>query len=126
MEMTLKNALLQMVSRQVSGKSRVAFSLSLFLVSVPDVDECAESPAVCDGQGECENTLGSYKCVCRAGYRGNGTHCAGKQLPLTSLHGKLPVSCRRGSACLCARVLMLAVMPSIKMIPNGRMIIIEC
>lgn len=58
--------------------------LSLSPVSVPDVDECAESPAVCDGQGVCENTLGSYKCVCRPGYRGNGTHCEGRQLALTS------------------------------------------
>lgn len=59
----------------------------------PDVDECTESPAVCDGQGVCENTLGSFKCICRPGYRGNGTHCEGKQLLLTSLHGKsvLPV-----------------------------------
>lgn len=57
-------------------------------LSVPDVDECLESPAVCDGQGVCENTLGSYKCVCRPGYRGNGTHCEGKQLMQMSLHGK--------------------------------------
>lgn len=57
--------------------------------SVPDVDECTESPAVCDGRGVCENTLGSYKCVCRPGYRGNGTHCEGKQLAPTSLHGKI-------------------------------------
>lgn len=84
------------------------------------MDECTESPAVCDGQGVCENTLGSYKCVCRPGYRGNGTHCEGKQLVLTSLDGKLT-----GSVSLCARVLMLAVMPSIKMIPSGRIIIIE-
>lgn len=27
----------------------------------------------------CENTLGGYKCVCEPGYRGNGTHCEGKQ-----------------------------------------------
>lgn len=87
-------------------------------LSVPDVDECTESPAVCAGQGVCENTLGSYKCVCRPGYRGNGTHCEGKQLVLTSLHGEL-CFLSTGSASLCACVLMLAVMPSIKMIPSG-------
>ncbi|MEQ2215289.1 hypothetical protein XENOCAPTIV_030157 [Xenoophorus captivus] len=36
-----------------------------------------ESPGLCDGQGVCENTLGSYKCICQPGYRGNGTHCEG-------------------------------------------------
>ena len=50
------------------------------LVSDPDVDECAERPAVCDGPVVCENTIGSYKCVCPPGYRGNSTHCEGKLL----------------------------------------------
>lgn len=53
--------------------------LSRVLVSVPDVDECVENPAACSGHSVCENTLGGYKCVCAAGYRGNGTHCEGKQ-----------------------------------------------
>lgn len=88
------------------------------------MDECAESPAVCDGQGVCENTLGSYKCVCRPGYRGNGTHCEGKQLVLTSLRGKL-CFLQTGSAYLCACVLMLPVMPSIKNFPSGRIMFIE-
>lgn len=87
-------------------------------VSVPDVDECIESPVACDGRSVCENTLGSYECVCRPGYRGNGTHCEGKQLVLTSLRGKL-CFLWTGSASLCARVLMLAVIPSIKIIPSG-------
>ncbi len=43
-----------------------------------DVDECVEEQHVCVGRGECENTLGSYRCVCQRGYRGNGTHCAGE------------------------------------------------
>lgn len=33
-----------------------------------------------DGPGLCDNTLGSYKCVCPAGYQGNGTHCEGNSL----------------------------------------------
>lgn len=44
----------------------------------PDIDECVELEDVCTNQGECENTFGSYKCVCTHGYRGNGTHCTGK------------------------------------------------
>lgn len=54
-------------------------NLSCVLVSVPDVNECVENPAACGGHSVCENTLGGYKCVCEAGYRGNGTHCEGKQ-----------------------------------------------
>lgn len=38
-----------------------------------------ENPGTCGGHSVCENTLGGYKCVCAAGYRGNGTHCEGKQ-----------------------------------------------
>uniref|UniRef100_A0A3Q4A914 EGF-like domain-containing protein n=1 Tax=Mola mola TaxID=94237 RepID=A0A3Q4A914_MOLML len=53
---------------------------SSLLVSDPDVDECVERPAVCDGPVVCENTMGSYKCVCPPGYRGNGSHCEGKLL----------------------------------------------
>lgn len=60
-------------------------SLSLSFSYVPDVDECLESPAVCgDGPGLCDNTLGSYKCVCPAGYQGNGTHCEGSSLASVS------------------------------------------
>lgn len=56
-------------------------------ISVPDVDECLENPAACGGHSVCENTLGGYKCVCAAGYRGNSTHCEGKQ---TCPHVPLP------------------------------------
>lgn len=65
-------------------------SLRLPFSSVPDVDECLEGPAVCgDGPGVCENTLGSYKCACPAGYRGNGTHCEGSSLAFVSVHVKI-------------------------------------
>ncbi|KAK1805472.1 hypothetical protein P4O66_019772, partial [Electrophorus voltai] len=40
-----------------------------------DVDECVQLEGVCTDRGECENILGSYKCVCSRGYHGNGTHC---------------------------------------------------
>lgn len=94
--------------------------MSLY-ISVPDVDECMKSPELCDGQGVCENTLGSYKCICRPGYQGNGTHCEGNQLVLTSLYGKLRFP-TTGSASLCARVLLPAVTLSIKIIPGGTVV----
>ena len=30
---------------------------------------------VCDVNADCNNTAGSYNCVCKAGYSGNGTSC---------------------------------------------------
>lgn len=55
--------------------SHCAYISTLFFL---DVDECVELEGVCTNQGQCENTFGSYKCVCSHGYRGNGTHCTGK------------------------------------------------
>ncbi|KAG2458363.1 ALAT2 aminotransferase, partial [Polypterus senegalus] len=52
-----------------------------------DVDECAETPGLCDGIGVCENALGSYRCVCQLGYRGNGTHCEDENECASGKHG---------------------------------------
>lgn len=44
-------------------------------VSCSDVDECQLN--LCSN-GRCENTPGSYRCVCRLGYRLTGHTCTGK------------------------------------------------
>uniref|UniRef100_A0A8C4XBH9 EGF-like domain-containing protein n=1 Tax=Erpetoichthys calabaricus TaxID=27687 RepID=A0A8C4XBH9_ERPCA len=74
--------------------------------SSSDVDECAETPGLCDGIGVCENALGSYRCVCQLGYRGNGTHCedvdecslnnGGCQHICSNIPGTYQCSCRDG------------------------------
>ena len=46
----------------------------------PDINECEQSPSVCDENAECENIIGSYKCTCRTGYTGNGKECTGTPL----------------------------------------------
>ena len=78
-----KNVLLTFVSIFLANNFLTFSPLSLSLVlSLPlsvDVDECTERPDVCVGQGVCENTLGSYRCVCQPGYKGNGTHCEGQR-----------------------------------------------
>ena len=42
-----------------------------------DVDECTESPVVCAGAERCDNTRGSYQCLCEAGYSWDGNSCGG-------------------------------------------------
>ena len=53
----------------------VAFLFSL----LPDIDECSASGRVCDVNANCQNTLGSYLCSCKAGYTGDGKTCKGRQ-----------------------------------------------
>ncbi|KAM6977183.1 signal peptide, CUB and EGF-like domain-containing protein 3 isoform 3-T3 [Aplochiton taeniatus] len=40
-----------------------------------DVDECAEGLDNCSIDAICQNTLKSYKCICKSGYKGDGKHC---------------------------------------------------
>ena len=44
-------------------------------LSPTDVDECALGS--CSIYAECTNTPGSFFCICRAGYMGDGTTCTG-------------------------------------------------
>ena len=36
-------------------------------VRLPDIDECEETPDVCDG-GQCTNIPGEYRCLCYDGF----------------------------------------------------------
>ncbi|XP_029438203.1 signal peptide, CUB and EGF-like domain-containing protein 2 isoform X4 [Rhinatrema bivittatum] len=40
-----------------------------------DVDECSRGTDDCHPDAICQNTPGSYKCMCRPGYQGDGKHC---------------------------------------------------
>uniref|UniRef100_A0AAY4D5H5 Latent-transforming growth factor beta-binding protein 2 n=1 Tax=Denticeps clupeoides TaxID=299321 RepID=A0AAY4D5H5_9TELE len=39
-----------------------------------DIDECRQTPNPCSNS-QCENTPGSYKCVCRTGFKRQGNSC---------------------------------------------------
>ena len=45
-----------------------------------DVDECTAFPNICGANTDCHNTDGSYTCICKAGYTGDGKTCFGKDL----------------------------------------------
>ncbi|XP_073252207.1 uncharacterized protein [Porites lutea] len=40
-----------------------------------DLDECTTGSHSCDVNSVCQNTVGSYKCSCNAGYTGDGKPC---------------------------------------------------
>ena len=40
-----------------------------------DIDECISNP--CDTNVNCENVIGSYTCMCKEGFTGDGTSCTG-------------------------------------------------
>ena len=42
-----------------------------------DVNECATGVSVCDPNAECINVVGSYLCVCKNGFTGDGSDCIG-------------------------------------------------
>uniref|UniRef100_A0AAY4D5Z9 Latent-transforming growth factor beta-binding protein 4 n=1 Tax=Denticeps clupeoides TaxID=299321 RepID=A0AAY4D5Z9_9TELE len=46
--------------------------LTVFILS--DIDECRQTPNPCSNS-QCENTPGSYKCVCRTGFKRQGNSC---------------------------------------------------
>uniref|UniRef100_A0A8C9U8I3 Signal peptide, CUB and EGF-like domain-containing protein 2 n=1 Tax=Scleropages formosus TaxID=113540 RepID=A0A8C9U8I3_SCLFO len=49
----------------------------VFLICTPslNVDECTEALDNCNIDAICQNTLKSYKCICKSGYTGDGKHC---------------------------------------------------
>ena len=58
------------------------FDLRCFF-HLSDVNECLGNSHDCDVLATCNNTFGSYKCLCSAGYTGNGTVCTGEVTDVT-------------------------------------------
>ena len=48
-----------------------------FAYSLTVTDECDASISVCDVNAHCQNSLGSYRCTCKAGFSGDGHTCKG-------------------------------------------------
>lgn len=57
-----------------------------------DVDECAEALDNCSMDAICQNTLKSYKCICKSGYKGDGKHCEGEKRLLRDKDAKKKIA----------------------------------
>ena len=51
-----------------------SYIISLFI----DVNECKDNIHNCHLDAACQNSKGSFICVCHRGYVGNGTDCKGR------------------------------------------------
>ena len=49
-----------------------------YISFVTDINECLEGTDICGGNGVCQNTIGSYRCACTAGFNQVGHYCYGK------------------------------------------------
>ena len=59
-----------------------SYSLSLYLKNSPyltsDIDECSKNSHNCSyTTATCTNTNGSFKCICKPGFSGDGHNCTG-------------------------------------------------
>ena len=58
---------------------------SVFCVFFADIDECVNN-TICDSHGFCDNTAGSFRCLCYQGFQApqDGQGCVGEFLDLFS------------------------------------------
>ena len=61
-----------------------SYSLSLYLKHSPylisDIDECSKNSHNCSyTTATCTNTNGSFKCICKPGFSGDGHNCTGNE-----------------------------------------------
>ena len=72
-------------SEQITYKQKTLhvchlYALIIFIVVLCvtlDVDECKVSESFCDVNADCNNTRGSYRCLCKPGFTGDGKSCSG-------------------------------------------------
>ena len=67
----------------------ICLPLSLFI----DLDECSISNGGCHVDANCQNTAGSFNCICKTGHNGNGLNCVGEKIihnkyqqPIVAMH----------------------------------------
>ena len=61
--------------------------LNIFvLYNCLDINECTKGSATCHTNADCTNTDGSYTCMCKAGYTGDGSLCEGRHIAVGSIY----------------------------------------
>ena len=54
------------------------YKLAYFL----DIDECTTDTDNCHENAACNNTFGSFECVCNVGFEGDGVNCTSKTVTI--------------------------------------------
>lgn len=61
------------------SNSSIIIFLYIYICLRSDINECSAVSNPCDEKADCGNSEGSYSCVCKQGFTGNGTACEGKK-----------------------------------------------
>ena len=68
--------ILEMVLAALVWESDEYHAPIFVFLNIIDLDECQTGADDCESMNaECNNTIGSFECYCRNGYRFNGTYC---------------------------------------------------
>ena len=62
----------------ITGVTKQIVHRNLFIVL--DIDECTDGTHSCGVYAVCNNTPGSYNCMCKDGFYGDGIKCTGNYL----------------------------------------------
>ena len=63
---------------QTSRPTLITVNVQLIIFILTDIDECATKTHNCNLKANCTNNNGSFECVCKEGYTGDGKSCSGK------------------------------------------------
>lgn len=62
-----------------SNSSIIILYIYIYICLRSDINECSAVSNPCDEKADCDNSEGSYSCVCKQGFLGNGTACEGNK-----------------------------------------------
>ena len=74
LEMESYPAMVKFIWEEFKGISKLLITTTL----LTDIDECLLGSFICEANTDCVNTVGSYDCVCSAGYAGFRNNCMSK------------------------------------------------
>ena len=90
----------------VSVRRNIIFIIDIigYVLYITDIDECNEQTHTCDTENRyCNNTLGSYECLCNFGYSSNDTMnntCGKFSFFYCSLQTQFCAECENGQVVL--------------------------